>query len=215
MADDEPVTSASLDAYARKYMTAGETVLGFHKQVSRVMLYALGVGVLGGVGAVIIQSISAGRAINFAALVVTFVIVGLYSLLLSAFFGVTRVLVTNKFVRINLGIAAPEIPLDAIVAVKATDVVYPVGVRPWGSYTTYHSGGGTGSVEIDWKKPDGTTYKSIVCLSDPTLCAADIQRALGQRSGGVRVDAAVASDSLTEQEVPVSAPASQGSRASE
>jgi hypothetical protein len=33
---------AGLDAYARKSMAAGETVLGFHKQVSRLMLYALG-----------------------------------------------------------------------------------------------------------------------------------------------------------------------------
>ena len=212
MAGEEIETSAALDAYARKYMAAGETVLGFHKQVSRLMLYALGVGVLGGVGMVIAQSIAQGRAINFAALAAVFVIVGLYSLLLSAFFGVTRVLVTNKFVRINLGLAGPEIPLESIVSAKATDATYPVGVRPWGTYTTYHSGGGTGSVEIVWKKPDGKEYTSIVCLSDPTLCAADIQRALGQRTG-VRVEAEAAGEQVAVEEVLASGAKGDASRA--
>ncbi|MBL8685099.1 MAG: hypothetical protein JNK05_38335 [Myxococcales bacterium] len=188
MAGNEIEGGAALDAYARKYMAAGETVLGFHKQVSRIMLYALGTGVLGGVGMVVYESFAKGRPLNFAALAVMILIVGLYSLLLSAFFGVTRVLVTDKFVRINLGLAGPEIPLGAIESVRATDATYAVGVRPFGDVTTYHSGGATGSVEIIWKKPDGKTHTSVVCLSDPRACASDIQRALAQRTG-VRVEA--------------------------
>lgn len=188
MASDELEGGVALDAFARKYMAAGEKVLGFHKQVSRLILYTAGAGVIGGVVAVVYESISKGRPLNFAALALMLLIVGLYSLLLSAFFGVTRVLVTDKFVRINLGLAGPEIPLGSIESVRATDATYPVGVRPVGALTTYHSGGATGSVEIVWKKPNGTTHTSIVCLSDPRTCAADIQRALAQRTG-VRVEA--------------------------
>lgn len=198
--EDDLLGSAPLDDYARKYMAAGERVLGFHKQVSRGMLFGMLLGALVGMGVGVGKTLSRGGQPTVASIVIPLAILVPYLLVVSAFFGVTRVLVSDRFVRVSLGLFGPTIPLGAIVSASVIDTAYPVGVRPFRDFTSYNSGGAKRSAQIIWTKPDGTRHTTVVGSSNPELIVADIQRAIANTRGGVRVEADVAGQSTADAE---------------
>jgi len=209
--DRDPV-----DAYEREYMAADEKVL--HRQKATIPRWALGVtaglptiaALVAGLGLAIAGALPllgalaiAGGGVLLAAILTLIMVVT----------GVTRTIVSNAAVHIQMGMSHVRIPMEEIEEISlgsSGERRVGIGVRKRLNGTTIFNmfGDNERAVKIRWAGHKGETI--LVCKEPDELVAA-VHHAQKARPARVRVEVPESAEP-EEQEVPASSSESEAER---